>query len=246
MSDMEAFLLMTGFEQPPTTAPTPVPAALIESLHRSIDALIEAPSPTEAAKATHSSMRIHESADTATSLDVGPTNLPPNLDPSLRAELTCPLPDPFKTPQPDTTAPRHRSKAPMGTRPKACMAQPMEPEVTGAAETNATETTMWSSTWSPLSDDDATLGIHGTEMSTGSKDEKPADDKPEDEQPMSKRARERQEGRNRPKSKNARTTWHSRFQYYKSQGWSSSKIVAELGEAPPRSTASKAGKGKGK
>jgi hypothetical protein len=234
------------FEQPPTTAPTPqtVPA-LIDALHRSIDALIEAPSPTEAAKATHSSMRMHDSADTALILDVGPTNLPQNLDPSIRAGLTCPLPDPFKTPQPDMTAPWNRNKAPMGTRPKACMydrsyrAQPKEPEVTEAAET-----TMWSSTWSPVSDDDATLGTPRSAMSTGSKDEKPEDDKPEDEKPMSKRAQERQEGRNRPKSNKARTTWYSRFYYYKSQGWSSSKIVEELGEAPPRAKASQAGKGK--
>jgi hypothetical protein len=216
------------FEQPPTTAPTPQtePAA-------------------QAAKATHSSMRMHDSADTALILDVGPTNLPQNLDPSIRAGLTCPLPDPFKTPQPDMTAPWNRNKAPMGTRPKACMydrsyrAQPMEPEVTEAAET-----TMWSSTWSPVSDDDATLGTPRSAMSTGSKDEKPEDDKPEDEKPMSKRAQERQEGRNRPKSNKARTTWYSRFYYYKSQGWSSSKIVEELGEAPPRAKASQAGKGK--
>ena len=240
---------MNPFEQPSTLAPTPQtePAA-------------------QAAKATHSSMpadpchqqtvRIHVAADRAISLDVGQTNLPQNLDPSIRAGLTCshsPQHDPFTIPQPYNTAPWHRNKAPMGTRPKACMydrtiyslAQPLEPKVTEAAETNAAETTMWCASLSPVSDDDASPGIPGSAMSTGSKDEKPEDEKPEDEKPMSKRAREREEGRNRPKSKTPRANWWSQFFHLKGQGASTSKIVEELGEAPPKaSKASKAGKGK--
>ena len=106
--------------------------------------------------------------------------------------------------------------------------EPMEPKVTEAtsAATSAAEFTMWSAA--------ATPNIPGSAKETGNEtgNEKVG---------MSKRAREREEGRIRPKSKNPRTAWFSRFAILSARGMARDKILDQLGPAPESS-----GKGKGK
>ena len=108
--------------------------------------------------------------------------------------------------------------------------EPMEPKVTEAtsAATSAAEFTMWSAA--------ATPNIPGSAKETGNEtgNEKVG---------MSKRAREREEGRNRPKSKNARSAWFNRFFFMKEQGWSREQILEQLGPSPDSSVK---GKEKGK
>ena len=106
--------------------------------------------------------------------------------------------------------------------------EPMEPMVTEAtsAATSAAEFTMWSAA--------ATPNIPGSAKETGNEtgNEKVG---------MSKRARERLEGRIRPKSNNPRSAWFSRFHFLSERGMPREKILEQLGPSPESSV-----KGKGK
>ena len=100
--------------------------------------------------------------------------------------------------------------------------EPMEPKVTEAtsAATSAAEFTMWSA------------AAPGSAKETGNEtgNEKVG---------MSKRAREREEGRIRPKSKNPRTAWFSRFFVLKERGVPREKILEQLGPSPDSSVKGK-------
>ena len=258
MAAHNAFLNMDPFETP-RLAPTPQPMPASKPA--------EASHSTIPSESPHQTVRIHVSSSKAIDIAVGPSaektqNRDPRLPLSNAARLPArsksPMYDPFQAqaaeipappwkrtkavaPAEATAAPSSSSETTMWSGSAAATPcfydktvyrswplEPMEPKVTEAtsAATSAAEFTMWSAAATPNIPESA----KETDNKTGN-----------EKVGMSKRAREREEGRIRPKSKNPRSAWFSRFHFLSERGMPRDKILEQLGPSPESS-----GKGKGK